>query len=302
MLIPTLILLAAGTVQGYTIVNSGYVLRKNIDSIVLPGKYTSHMHSFFGNDAVTVNTSTTEELMSGCATNDNPNDLSVYWHPTLYANNGPELVPIEARYFKAYYNNIGHAEIPFPTDFKAVAGNASATSADEVDELLNMSWWCEYGPETSAPDSNGWPNTGCNLGRLQTQILFPDCVNPDTLATGYSSRAWLVNENRCPDGMKRIPQLRFSIRFDTSEALPNGWSGEAPLQLSSGNSYSFHGDFINGWLPEAAENMMLATDKREFQRVTGPRSELPTCTPVDMDPDNGTSDYEESLVTQWAGP
>ncbi|KAJ0268335.1 hypothetical protein COL922a_014811, partial [Colletotrichum nupharicola] len=42
--------------------------------------------------------------------------------------------------------------------------------------------------------------------------------------------------------------------------------------------------------------MMLATDKREFQVVTGPNTELPSCTPVDVDPDHGTSDYEESLA------
>ncbi|KAL4876725.1 hypothetical protein BJY04DRAFT_210375 [Aspergillus karnatakaensis] len=288
------LLVTAGSVQGYTLVDSGYVMRKNIDSIVQPGRYTSHMHSFFGNDAVTATTSTTEELLSGCSTNSNPNDLSVYWHPTLYANTDNGIVPIEARYFKAYYHGMDAAEIPFPTDFKAIAGNASASTAEEIDELWTMSWWCEYGPETS-PDANGFPDSGCNIGRLQTQLRFPDCVDTETLEYDYSSRAWLKNTNRCPDGMKRIPQLRFSVRFDTTEVLPDGWSGEAPLFLASGNSYSFHGDFINGWLPEAAENMLLATDKREFQVVDGPRSEVPTCTPVDADPENGTSDYEESL-------
>ena len=74
-----LVLMAtAGPVQGFTMVNSGYIMRKNIDSIVVPGEYTSHMHSFFGNDAVNATTSTTDELLSGCATNSNPNDLSVY--------------------------------------------------------------------------------------------------------------------------------------------------------------------------------------------------------------------------------
>ncbi|KAL5044406.1 hypothetical protein BDW71DRAFT_215759 [Aspergillus fruticulosus] len=289
----------AGSVQGYTMVDSGYIMRKNIDSIVQPGRYTSHMHSFFGNDAVTATTSTTQELMSGCATNSNPNDLSVYWHPTLYANNGTDMVPIEARYFKAYYHNMDSAEIAFPTDFKAVAGNASASTAEEVDELWTMSWWCEYGPE-STPDINGFPSSGCNLGRLQVQLRFPDCVNTATLDHGYSSRAWLKNTNRCPDGMKRIPQLRFSVRFDHSAVLPDGWSGESPLFLASGNAYSFHGDFINGWIPEAAENMLLATDKRNFQVVEGPNSEMPTCTPTDADPENGTSDYKESLVMQSA--
>ncbi|KAJ5880735.1 uncharacterized protein N7473_011788 [Penicillium subrubescens] len=130
-------------------VNSGYTMRKNIDSIVLPGRYTSHVHSFFGNDAVNATTSTTEALLDGCATNSNPKDLS--------ANNGTALVPIEARYFKADYNKIDTAEIPFPTDFKVVAGNASATAAEQVDELWNMTWWCEYGSETT-PNANGWPD------------------------------------------------------------------------------------------------------------------------------------------------
>jgi hypothetical protein len=115
-------------------------------------------------------------------------------HPTLYANNGTALVPVEARYFKAYYNNIATAEIPFSTDFKAVTGNASATAAGQVDELWNMSWWCENGPQTT-PDANGWPDAGCNLGRLQTQLQFPDCVNPTTrtpAARGWRTRTAAV--------------------------------------------------------------------------------------------------------------
>lgn len=70
--------------------------------------------------------------------------------------------------------------------------------------------------------------------------------------------------------------------------------------LASGNAYSFHGDFINGWIPEAAENMLLATDKRNFQVVEGPNSEMPTCTPADADPENGTSDYVKSLAMKSA--
>lgn len=51
---------------------------KNIDPIVLPGKYKSHMHSFFGSDVVTKDLPTTEELQKGCPSGENPNDLSVY--------------------------------------------------------------------------------------------------------------------------------------------------------------------------------------------------------------------------------
>lgn len=72
------ILAAAGTVQAYTMINAGWFMRKNIDPIVIPGQYKSHMHSFFGSDAVTINTNSSAELQAGCHTNSNPNDFSVY--------------------------------------------------------------------------------------------------------------------------------------------------------------------------------------------------------------------------------
>lgn len=96
-----------------------------------------------------------------------------------------------------------------------------------------------------------------------------------------------------------MPQLRFSIRYDLRGALPGGWEGPAPLELSCGSSYCSHGDFINGWLPEAAENMLLANDKRDFAGVDGPNGKynagsICNGTAADQDPENGTSDYEES--------
>ena len=72
------LLALAGVAQAYTVVDSGFFMRKNIDPIVLPGQYNSHMHSFFGSDAVTANTTTSEELRQGCHTNANANDFSIY--------------------------------------------------------------------------------------------------------------------------------------------------------------------------------------------------------------------------------
>lgn len=69
--------------------------------------------------------------------------------------------------------------------------------------------------------------------------------------------------------MYRIPRLRFSIRYDLRSILPDGWSGAPPLKLSCGGSYCMHGDFINGWLPGAAENMVkdAPSNDREYFRV-----------------------------------
>lgn len=34
---------------------------------------------------------------------------------------------------------------------------------------------------------------------------------------------------RGPSGIKQMPQLRFSMRYDVNGVLPDGWSGDAPL-------------------------------------------------------------------------
>ena len=72
------LLAGAGVANAYTVVVAKRFMEKNVDPIVVPGEYTSHMHTFFGSDAVTANTTTSEELMSGCSTAENPNDFSSY--------------------------------------------------------------------------------------------------------------------------------------------------------------------------------------------------------------------------------
>lgn len=70
--------LLASPVTAYTDIRHTRFMVKNIDPIVVPGRYKSHMHSFFGSDAVTKDLPTTAELQKGCPSGENPNDLSVY--------------------------------------------------------------------------------------------------------------------------------------------------------------------------------------------------------------------------------
>jgi hypothetical protein len=65
-------------VNGYANVQVGSLFLKNIDPILSPGKYESHMHTFFGSDAITKDLPTSKQLQAGCTTAKNPNDMSVY--------------------------------------------------------------------------------------------------------------------------------------------------------------------------------------------------------------------------------
>lgn len=73
-----LLSLAVGFSQAYTVTNADLFMFKNIDPLVIPGKYTSHMHSFYGSDAINVSTKTSAELQGGCTTAENLNDFSTY--------------------------------------------------------------------------------------------------------------------------------------------------------------------------------------------------------------------------------
>lgn len=74
-----LLLSLATQAVAYTDINVDMFMYKNIDPIVFPGQYSkSHLHTFFGSDAITINTNTSAELQAGCATAENPNDFSTY--------------------------------------------------------------------------------------------------------------------------------------------------------------------------------------------------------------------------------
>jgi hypothetical protein len=124
-------------------------------------------------------------------------------------------------------------------------------------------------------------------------------VNPSTLETAYKSGS-PGRYGSCPSGMKSMPQLRFSIRYDLRSVLPKGWTGVAPLQLASGNAYSSHGDFINGWTEEGGKGLVAATaQKQKYISVNGALGgdgDKMACKATDADPKNGTGDYAQSVA------
>jgi len=283
--------------SAYTQVNvPSPFMQKNIDPIVFPGQFDkSHLHSFYGSDAVVAGTKTSAELQKGCTNADNPNDLSVYWVPTLlYTADGKTYKPVPVGRFSAYYN-LGEtpAEVPIPQNVQMVAGKSDATTQAAMDANAKASWFCE-GDDAVSADANGFPSKTCST-HLQQLLFFPQCVDTTTLKTGYKDKA-NSTPNKCPASMKSMPQLRFSIRYDLRKVLPKGWSGTAPVKLACGAAWCTHGDFINGWTEEAAKNMVATTsEKQHFAAVTGSTA-ASKCKATDADPKHGTSDFAKSVA------
>ncbi|KNG87275.1 hypothetical protein ANOM_004951 [Aspergillus nomiae NRRL 13137] len=247
---------------------------------------------------------TSAELQQGCYSGDNPNDLSVYWIPTLYYVDGDTYTEVPIFRFSTYYVN-SFSDFAIPQDFAMISGNASAKTQAEADNPYNdLEWFCE-GSDERETDIAKMPTSTCDQ-HLQSNLVFPNCVNPDNIAEyDFSDES-----NKCPDGMKQIPQLRYRVLYDTKSVAPNGWSGTAPFLLSCsdtpGDGYCFHGDFINGWFQDATENMLITGgggyDDGQFVAGShGSSAVEATCTPTDQDPENGTNDYEISLEMKANG-
>ncbi|KAM0323914.1 hypothetical protein ACHAQA_008495 [Verticillium albo-atrum] len=295
----------SGLAHAFTNTEVKQFMRKNIDPIVLPGQYTSHMHSFFGSDSVNVNMSSTADLQQGCSTAVNPNDLSVYWIPTLYHVEGNKRTPIEPVSFFAYYGfDQDTPDVRIPDDYSVLAGNPDATSVDDLIKGTDVTWLCQSQDfDAGGKAHSDFPQKTCSTS-LQAVLWFPDCINPeDNSQTAYSK----ANSGACPTGMVSFPQLRFSIRYDTRKAIPSGWEGAPPIELACGGSQCFHGDFVNGWLAEAGENMLGAIkNTRKWQPVDGPNGKAKAGSICDrkagdVDPENGTDDYTESLRMMEGG-
>lgn len=259
------LLLLAGSTAALTDIEHKPFMRKNIDPIVLPGKYKSHMHSFYGSDSINKTLPTTADLQKGCPSGENPNDLSIYCTlhpllpfpippakqktktgaPTLYYVNGETYTEIYPSTFKTYYENIDSASIPFPPNFHSLAGNASAKSQSDINEKINaLTWWCDAGPEDrdSRPRAT-FPRVTC-AEHMQVILRFPDCVDAE-LRYAYAA----ANGGSCPAGMKRMPSLRFSVRYDTKTAIPGGWKGVPPFKLACGevSFLFFHHNIWRCW-------------------------------------------------------
>lgn len=228
-------------------------------------------------------------IVSGARNDGNSNDQKS-GIPTLYHVAGKERHPIIPSLFSVYYENNELAEVPIPQNYHSVIGNPKAKSQADVHAGSGAKWFCEGDKANEHQQSTAFPTKTCS-GNLQTLLYFHDCVDTTTLKSAYSSNSF-GTANKCPKNMKRMPRLRYSIRYDVRKLIPGGWNGHPPLELTCGSSFCAHGDFIMGWVEDAARNMLKSTGQKTLVPVSGSRGAQgarPACKPRDRDPNGGTS-------------
>jgi hypothetical protein len=125
--------------------------------------------------------------------------------------------------------------LPFPAGFRLVVGSAKTASAAD----FHGTWACGGQLGNDIPTS--CPSGSSLILRLQAPSCW-DGVHLDT-ADHKSHMAYPVN-GVCPSQHPvALPMFELKVPYKLAGGVTSG------LAYSSGASYSFHYDFMNGWNP-----------------------------------------------------
>jgi hypothetical protein len=213
------------------------------DPIVFPGQAgASHDHSFVGNRTTNA-LSTFGSLRSGATTCMRAADTAAYWVPTLYQG-AAAVVPMAAT---IYYRRGTVEEVsPFPNNFRMIAGDALATSPQD----LRLTYW-NCGIAGGVPPSSTVPTCPHARGSfLRLHIRFPNCWDGRSLdSANHKSHVAYSMRAGCPSTHPvELPAIELIYRYPTL--------GGEGFSLASGGQLSAHGDFLNAWKPSELRHLV----------------------------------------------
>jgi hypothetical protein len=243
---------AAAGPRGVFLVRCEYSHSLMDDPILHPGDPgASHMHDFFGNETTRAS-STLVEMRRASSTCHLRADTSGYWFPAGYKGSDR----MRPTFSKTYYFGVPYSDVELiPLGLQLVAGNASATSAEDNPRA---SWSCGAKGRRRTPIVDHpydcrrfaarWDFVDSVVGRVD----FPSCW--DGTALGPDAVTYAVGRD-CPAGFPhRLPTIRMQVHFGILDPCPpslrctsGGTDENVTLALSSGPYYTFHADFWNVW-------------------------------------------------------
>jgi hypothetical protein len=247
------------------------------DPVVFPGvPDASHLHDFFANTSV--NAFSTYGSMTDATTtcSATSGDSSGYWAPALYQDGvkiDPAGVSVAGRSTREqfYYrkNNLADGTViqTIPPDLRVIAGNSHAMSEADNPKLGSEIYWgCS---DNSTSGKLKAPPASCTTGIITLHIGFPNCwdgVNLDTVRPDGSPASNPVtgrvypNDHRshmaypssgvCPADHP-VPLPRVISRIEYPVGTTTG-----TITLSSGPTYTAHGDFWNTWNQSRLEQLI----------------------------------------------
>ncbi|CAM5795884.1 DUF1996 domain-containing protein [Rhizobacter fulvus] len=244
-----------------------------IDPIVFPGTVgQSHLHTFFGNTAVSENSTTDSLLAFGNSTcRGGIANRSAYWVPTMIDTaTGKPVAPDEINvYYKAGVFTGDKLSRGIPQGLRMVAGNPAATAPRTDTDVFAYRFKCIGGP-LGENDKYGSAIPNCDLGAsVWQEIFFPQCwdgVNLDSpdhkshmsypvaVPDPSSTRGWQMLA--CPASHPVIlPEISFNVVYTakTRDAALKWRLASDNYDTAKPGGYSSHGDWFNGWRHDVSE-------------------------------------------------
>jgi len=238
------------------------------DSILMYGMQNHAMwHDFFGNQNTNAFT-TYESLRSSAGTTcDSLADSSAYWTPSMQLPNGTIAPP---KYAKIYYQTINSTQYPltsFPPGLELLAGDHKGTTPNS-----HITFLCNDGRGYTNDANRICQRTPGSTLQVNISVHFPTCWDGKTLKAKPAAPARLPNavysndDGSCPaDYPAHIPGISLNVAYiidgydsldlnDVKLSLDPQMNGEERTDLW-GSIYTAHGDFVNGWSPDAAKFM-----------------------------------------------
>ncbi|KAI0427654.1 WSC domain-containing protein [Xylaria sp. FL1042] len=239
---------------------SSPVVVERADPIMNPNMVSKHVHTIMGSNAFSFNMTYDDTQSATCSTCKAVEDLSSYWVPSLYYNaeNGSFIPVKQSGGALIYYlqrsdpNDPNAAEglIPFPKDFRMVAGNPSNRNYTDTPEQRAVSFVC-LGIE--GPATYDLPNRNCP-GGLRTQIIMPACWDGKNLDSedhkSHMAYPSGLDNGPCPNSHpRRFITIFYEVTWSVDDFKDKWYGDTQPFVFSTGDptGYGYHADFLSGW-------------------------------------------------------
>ncbi|HEU4459262.1 MAG TPA: DUF1996 domain-containing protein [Methylibium sp.] len=221
------------------------------DPLVYPGQPgRAHLHVFFGNTAVTGN-STPESIRSsgnGSCRGGIVNRSS-YWVPAVIdTRNGAPIRPAADAdiYYKTGYGLFGQnaAVRPFPVGFRMIASDSKSQVQQEHAYF-----------ECNGSRANGIPN--CAGGELRQIVEFPQCWDGVNLSSpDHRSHIVYARNGSCPSTHPvHTPEITMIVKYNVPSSGASTWRLSSDINGAPAGS-SGHGDWVNGWEQDVLETFV----------------------------------------------
>jgi hypothetical protein len=214
------------------------------DALVFPGlPGAAHLHTFVGNTAPTAFSTPESLTKTGTSSCRDPGDTASYWFPTLLQNGKPVPNTTVTFYYKSGVTDYRTVR-PFPAGFRELVGDMKTPNAAS----FGGEWDCGNPGGTTKEIPASCPKGNVLIVRYKA----PSCWDGRHLDTpDHKSHMTYPVNGGCPaDHPVAVPMLQSKVAYKLTNGNTKG------LVYSSGASFSFHYDFMNGWQQARLEELV----------------------------------------------